>query len=345
MRAALIALVFLSACRAPSVESRWLHEPSFRRLSLERSLEKDTAYARLRRAQWSEWQALPEWAPLPIPEAARRGDRAALASFGRDAFLHWPVQPTPGHAREGEHGLVHLATVEGKTWFTCATCHAHGDVLGVANRELDLGALLLAAHPHAPAEARAIALSWGRGRVDVSTAKGDEPAQIPDLRPVRFERWIQWSGAVRQHDVTSLAARLETLMITNASDRRPPPAVTLALAVFLHQLADALPPVKDEPLFVEHCGGCHAGPGLAGGLVDVEEVGTDPTLARSRERGTGAYRVTSLRGLGTRGALLHDGSIPDLATLLSPERAGGHRYGLELSDADRARLLAFLEKL
>lgn len=341
----MLALVCLSACRSPSVESRWLHEPEFRRHALERSLVKDTQYGRLRREEWSAWQALPEWAPLPIPEGARTGDHAALAAFGRDAFLHWPLQPAPASAREGEHGLRSLAMVEGKPWLTCATCHAHGGVLGVANHDLDLGAALLDAHPHAPPEARAIALSWGKGRVDVSTSKGDEPAQIPDLRPVRFQRWIQWSGAVRQHDVTSLAARLETLMITNASDRRPPPVVTLALAVFLHQLGGALPPVKDEPLFVEHCGGCHAGPGLAGGLVDVEEVGTDPLLARSRERGTGAYRITSLRGLGTRGALLHDGSIPDLAALLSPERAGGHRYGLELSDADRARLLAFLGNL
>lgn len=338
MRRRFVALALVSACRAPSVESRWLDDAAFRRAALEASLVEDTAYARLRRAQWSEWQSLPEWSPI-----ATTG--RSLAEIGRDAFLHHPVQPAPAGAQEGTHGFAHLVSYEGRSHFTCATCHARGEELGAPNGELDVGAALLDAHPNAPAEARAIALSWGKGRVDVSTATGTEPAKIPDLRPVRFQRSLQWSGAVRQHDVTSLAARIETLMITSAPTRRPPPAIALGLAVFLNGLADRLPPAPRDPLFEKTCGECHEGPGLSGDLVDVDEVGTDPTLARSLDRGTGSYRVPSLRGVGTRGGLMHDASIPDLAALLDPSRDGGHRYGLDLSPDARKRLLSYLQSL
>lgn len=342
--APLLALTCAS-CSAPTVERRWLDEPAFRRAALEASLERDTAYASLRRAEWTAWQALPEWSPVPVPAAARRGDRAALVALGREAFFRHPVQPAPSGAREGEHGLTHLVEHEGRPWLTCATCHSDGERVGAPSRTVDLGASLLHAHPDAPAEARAVARSWGPGRVDVSSATGTEPARIPDLRPVRFQHSLQWSGAVRQHDVTSLAARLETLMITSAPTHRPPPALSLGLAEFLYGLADALPKATVEPLFAAHCAECHEGEGLAGDLFDVDELGTDPTLSRSPERGTGMYRATSLRGVGSRGPLLHDGSVPDLPSLLSPSRTGGHRYGLTLSSSERERLLAWLASL
>jgi len=344
-RLGLAALVLFGACRAPTAESRWLDEPPFRRAALERSLEEDTAYARLRRSQWAAWQSLPEWSPIEVSLAARSGDRVALAALGREAFFHYPVQRAPEGAREEGHGMQHLARVGEQTHLTCATCHTHEGVVGAPNRDLDLGAALVDAHPNAPAEARAVALSWGKGRADVSSTTGSEPARIPDLRPVRWQRSLQWSGAVRQHDVTSLAARIETLIITSEPTRRPPPAIALGLAIFLHGLSDALPPAPPNAVFAKHCSECHEGPGLSGGLVDVDEVGTDPGLARSLERGTGSYRVPSLRGVGTRGALMHDGSIVDLEVLLDPSRAGGHRYGLELTVAERGQLLAWLRGL
>ena len=76
-------------------------------------------------------------------------------------------------------------------------------------------------------------------------------------------------------------------------------------------------------------------------------------------RGTGTYRVPSLHGVATRGALLHDASLPGPAELLDPARlrpsyAGGRRgpgavpghvFGLDLGDADRGDLLAYLGTL
>lgn len=282
------------------------------------SLPFDNAYSRLRLGSYERWRSLPiDWAGL-----------TPGGSLGRDAFFRYPLQADP---RGGS--------------FTCATCHTQGDVVGAPNVDLDLGAAIVEKNPNAPAEARAIALSWGKGRVDVSSMHGTEPAKIPDLRPVRFLSYLQHSGAVKQNDVVSLALRIETLIITSREERaRPPFALALALATYVHSLADGLP--RDEPpaVFREHCGDCHRGPGLAGGLVPVDEVETDPTLARSPDRGTGHYRVPSLRGVSTRGQLLHDGSIADLATFLDPSRSGGHRYGLDAPDDERAAILAFLRR-
>lgn len=283
------------------------------------SLPFDNAYSRLRLESYAEWRALPEdWGGLsPGP------------LLGRDAFFKYPLQPAPWGGS-----------------FTCATCHARDGVAGVPNDRLDIGSALIEANPHASPEARAVALSWGPGRVDVSTRDGSEPAKIPDLRPVRFLSYLQHSGAVKQNDLTSLALRIETLIITSRDQRsRPPREMAFALARFVHSLADELPRVVPPSAFVDHCGDCHEGPGLAGGLVSVDDVGTDPLLARSKDRGTGHYRVPSLRGVSTRGALLHDASIADLATFLDPERSGGHRYGLDAEASERAAILAFLQRL
>jgi hypothetical protein len=54
--------------------------------------------------------------------------------------------------------------------------------------------------------------------------------------------------------------------------------------------------------------------------VCLAAIGTDPTFGSSRDRGTGACRVPSLRGVGSRGPLLHDASVPSAAALLDPAR-------------------------
>jgi hypothetical protein len=82
-------------------------------------------------------------------------------------------------------------------------------------------------------------------------------------------------------------------------------------------------------------------------------------LGESAVRGTGTYRVPSLHGVGTRGPLLHDGTVPDLDAMFDPARLTpaftgklhgsgaiqGHPFGLDLSDADRAALVAYLKAL
>jgi mono/diheme cytochrome c family protein len=132
----------------------------------------------------------------------------------------------------------------------------------------------------------------------------------------------------------------------------------------------------------EKCGACHPAPNYTTGeltpalgfdvpdnhpnLADVREesVGTDPGLAMRTRKGTGFYKIPTLRGLWYRPRLLHDASITTLEELfdaarLDPEyeRKGwsppgvtkGAIRGLEfltkLSAADKEALIAFLRGL
>jgi hypothetical protein len=91
---------------------------------------------------------------------------------------------------------------------------------------------------------------------------------------------------------------------------------------------------------------------------------TDPSLALLTRKGTGVYKVPSLRGLWYRALLEHSGSIKTLEDWFDPKRLDsdyvptgwkgpgvktraveGHEYGLELPDEDKAALIAFLRTL
>ena len=95
-----------------------------------------------------------------------------------------------------------------------------------------------------------------------------------------------------------------------------------------------------------------------------QSVGTDPYLALKTRRGTGYYKVPSLKGLWYRGPLEHHGSVATLEDWFDPHRlnddyvptgfrgAGirtravkGHSFGLTLSQQDRTALIAFLKSL
>jgi hypothetical protein len=93
-------------------------------------------------------------------------------------------------------------------------------------------------------------------------------------------------------------------------------------------------------------------------------VGTDPSLALKTRRGTGYYKVPSLKGVWYRSPVEHNGSVATLEDWFDPRRlnddyeptgfrgAGvktravkGHPYGLKLPAADRRALIAFLKTL
>lgn len=151
------------------------------------------------------------------------------------------------------------------------------------------------------------------------------------------------------------------------------------------------------------CATCHdPGTGRTGQVTDIDVVGTDPQRAllfddemvrRFGDVGKGySWRFTHYRsshgyanmpldGIWARAPYLHNGSVPDLASLLDPpekrparfqrgcrqydlERAGyacsqgvafdttllgnsnaGHLYGTDLSEADKSALLAYLKSL
>ena len=88
-------------------------------------------------------------------------------------------------------------------------------------------------------------------------------------------------------------------------------------------------------------------------------IGTDPTLTMQTRRGTGYYKVPSLRGVWYRGPFEHNGSVatledwliqPACATITSPRVEGygvktravkGHEFGFQLNSADKQALIAF----
>ena len=132
----------------------------------------------------------------------------------------------------------------------------------------------------------------------------------------------------------------------------------------------------------EGCVGCHVPPlytsnklTLARGFAPPKDkpssldvvpisVGTDPGLALSTRKGTGHYKVPSLKGVWYRGHYLHDGSVASLEEMFDPERLKethvpggwsppgvksraikGHEFGLALQPAEREQLIAFLRTL
>jgi len=133
----------------------------------------------------------------------------------------------------------------------------------------------------------------------------------------------------------------------------------------------------------ERCARCHDGDAHGGSTLtpvdgftipdkhpaadDIYEksVGTDPNLALNTRKGTGFYRVPSLRGVWYRGPFEHNGSVASLEDWFDPRRlkddyvpsgwkgplgttmrpVKGHAFGLDLPAEDRKALIAFLRTL
>ena len=105
----------------------------------------------------------------------------------------------------------------------------------------------------------------------------------------------------------------------------------------------------------EGCGGCHTAPLYTNNrMMAVGEIGTDPELAMLSRRGTGFYKVPSLKGVWYRGPFGHGGTSPTLEDWLDAVRltgrgtrkpSPGHEYGLRLNPAEKSALIAFLRTL
>lgn len=163
-----------------------------------------------------------------------------------------------------------------------------------------------------------------------------------------------------------------------------------ALALYIYSLKPPRNPNKPDRLAArgqkvferEGCAACHTPPlYTSNALVAVDQfevpvdhrqmydvlwssVGTDPRLALQTRRGTGYYKVPSLKGVWYRGPLEHNGSVATLDDWFDSRRlkddyvptgfkgAGvttravkGHRFGLELTASDRQALISFLKTL
>ncbi len=82
-------------------------------------------------------------------------------------------------------------------------------------------------------------------------------------------------------------------------------------------------------------------------IID-RSVGTDPELALRTRKGTGYYKVPSLKGVWYRGPFQHAGAVKTLNEWFDPGRVSrvtGHPFGLKLGTDDRLALIAFLETL
>ena len=163
-----------------------------------------------------------------------------------------------------------------------------------------------------------------------------------------------------------------------------------SLALYIYSLTPPSNPNKRTPLTArgekifrrEGCATCHTPPLYTNNKLTPAEgfkvpddhqtrfdilplsVGTDPTLTLTTRRGTGYYKVPSLKGVWYRGPFEHNGSVATIEDWFDPRRlrddyvptgwkgAGvntrpvkGHEFGLELPAEERKALIAFLNTL
>jgi mono/diheme cytochrome c family protein len=367
-----------STQRLASYGRGWERLPEWRPRS--RTLEADDAAAIMR----GGIAALADRpTPPPLWDGTRPTELVEWIALGERVFFGFPLRPEPlmewaltapelaesfgvTPLPDGSYpGLRVIVDLDGATrvGITCALCHAAasgGDALvaGRARRNFDYGSLRLAYHaatgvPVEPDLARRMR-TWGPGRADV-TEDDEDPVAIPDLWGLAAQSALTQAGTIRQDDSpVALALRQETQYLQACGHRaRPPRELALALALYLRSLQP--PPntrthdqvtARGARLFAQGCVGCHDNAALGGPPVSAATVGTDPALANGHARGTGRYRPPALLDVRDAAPYLHDGSVVSLDALLSPSRlTGGHRYGAELDDDDRAALIAFLGTL
>lgn len=283
--------------------------------------------------------------PLQVDTLVERTlDDAALA----ERYGLW----TDDRGRVG--GLVRVTLPDGRegTSVTCATCHAIPDATGRlehgrTNARYDRGAI---AARFGSGRGAMDGAAWGPGSVDVTADGVVNAAAITDLRAISWQSHLHHAGTLR-NGLLPLATRIETLMMTSNPSYRPPREVAFALAFYLWSMdppATADATERGADLFATHCARCHHADGTTGPPVPLETIGTDAAVGRSTARGTGHWRVPSLRGAGTRTQLLHTGDVDGLDALLDPDRLDrvpGHPFGTSLPAEDRSALADFVRSI
>jgi mono/diheme cytochrome c family protein len=229
------------------------------------------------------------------------------------------------------------------------------------------------------------------------------PTKIPDLIGIKDRKYIDHTGTHLHRNIGDLmryaalvsfaddvdfAGHRMTLAGTERFRTRLSDEALYALALYLYSLR---PPPNPHPFDAraeagqkiferERCGRCHTPPLYTNNKLTPAEgfsppddspldivrtsVRTDPGLALRTRKGTGFYKVPSLKGLWYRGHYLHDGSAASLEEMFDPDRLRdtheargftppgmthrairGHEFGVKLTDEERADLIAFLRTL
>jgi mono/diheme cytochrome c family protein len=227
------------------------------------------------------------------------------------------------------------------------------------------------------------------------------PAKTPDLIGIKDRKYFDHTATHRHRGIgdlmryAALVSFAETATFgpheflgsaTRRAQARLSDEALYALASYIYSLEPPRNPnpfdekaQAGEKIFArEGCVECHTPPlytnnklTLAEGFTPpndapatLESVGTDPGLALATRKGTGYYKVPSLKGVWYRGRYLHDGSVASLEEMFDPDRLKdthvpggwslpgvktraikGHEFGLDLSDEDRRALIAFLKTL
>lgn len=254
---------------------------------------------------------------------------------------------------------------------SCAQCHASPDPrtgelsATLANRDMDIGAARLLADGLTPGDLppeldSTAAGDWDRlggGRSDVLADGQFNPYAFPDMGGLADLPYLHHNANWVHRGTATLAVRCETLFITANNERsRIPRVLSWALAEYYRSL-EAPPPLEDEvsPLAIEGealfldsvCVDCHTPPLYTSDRdVRVSEIGTDPSAGTSFARGTGSYRIPSLRGVGRTAPYLHHGAFETLEAMFDPDRdEPGHEHGLDWSEEEREALIAFLNTI
>ncbi len=206
-----------------------------------------------------------------------------------------------------------------------------------------------------------------QGGDDLASYAGFIPADFPNFKALAppAEAGFVFHGRYSDEQLYALALYVYSL--------RPPPNPNRF---------DALAARGQKVFEREGCARCHTPPlytnnkltpaeGFtpppgAAGKYDMLPVsaGTDPNLALKTRRGTGYYKVPSLKGVWYRGPFEHSGSVATLEDWFDPARlrsdyvptgfkgygithraVPGHPFGLHLPPADRAALIAFLKTI
>jgi mono/diheme cytochrome c family protein len=227
------------------------------------------------------------------------------------------------------------------------------------------------------------------------------PPQIPDLIGVHERRFLDHTGLVRHRNIGDLMRYISLAQDVSSADRygtaatadsAPPPvrysdSQLYALALYLYSLRSPSNPnhfdasaARGRLLFAKlECARCHTPPLYTNNqLVPVEgfevpagtpdivpaRIGVDPRYTLDTHKGTGYYKVPSLKGVWYRGPFGHNGSAATLEDWFDPARIDpgyvptgfkgydgktrsipGHPFGLQLSPSERADLIAFLKTL
>ena len=252
---------------------------------------------------------------------------------------------------------------------------------GWANTDLDVGRIV-ALSPALDEDTKAVFRTWGPGRYDPRHHYFDGfnirplnsptlPVVIPPiygLKGVGFETvtadgpiwyWNSYVGIGQMGGKGTFTDDRIGVFI-----HQTPDLVTPKLPALLEYQLGLLPPkaspgsfdrkaaARGEDLFRNEarCSSCHQGRTftdvLSGPnpqvpvLHDPTEVGTD---ARYAERSaTGQYRTTPLRGLQQHAPYFHDGSAPDLPSVVDHY---DRQFGLGLTASQKADLVEYLKSL